>query len=61
MFGRHFGVDDRLISHISSRSVDVIRTNYWVSCIQSFLPWVVKNVVLTLACVLVKLKLIFET
>ncbi|KAG7647070.1 Transcription factor GTP-binding domain [Arabidopsis thaliana x Arabidopsis arenosa] len=29
MFGRHFGVDDRLISHISSRSVDVIRTNYW--------------------------------
>ncbi|XP_006306668.2 LOW QUALITY PROTEIN: eukaryotic translation initiation factor 5B [Capsella rubella] len=29
MFGRHFGIEDELVSHISKRSMDVLRTNYW--------------------------------
>ncbi|KAG7597798.1 Translation protein beta-barrel domain superfamily [Arabidopsis suecica] len=28
-FGKHFGIEDRLISHISRRSIDVLRTYYW--------------------------------
>lgn len=28
MFGRHFEIDDELVSHISRRSIDVLRANY---------------------------------
>ncbi|KAK8967094.1 hypothetical protein KSP40_PGU010428 [Platanthera guangdongensis] len=28
MFGRHFEIDDELVSHISRRSIDVLKTNY---------------------------------
>ncbi|ESQ34679.1 hypothetical protein EUTSA_v10006634mg [Eutrema salsugineum] len=28
MFGRHFGIDDELVSHFSSRSFDILRANY---------------------------------
>ncbi|CAL9215753.1 unnamed protein product [Arabidopsis halleri] len=28
-FGNHFGIEDRLMSHISRRSIDVLRTYYW--------------------------------
>ncbi|GAU13353.1 hypothetical protein TSUD_43070 [Trifolium subterraneum] len=28
MFGRHFEIDDELVSHISRRSIDILKTNY---------------------------------
>ncbi|GMP46445.1 hypothetical protein CsSME_00014601 [Camellia sinensis var. sinensis] len=28
MFGRHFEIGDELVSHISRRSIDVLRANY---------------------------------
>ncbi|CAH2036658.1 unnamed protein product [Thlaspi arvense] len=28
MFGRHFGMDDELVSHISRRSIDILEANY---------------------------------
>lgn len=28
MFGRHFEVDDELVSHISRRSIDMLKANY---------------------------------
>ncbi|KAK1274183.1 hypothetical protein QJS04_geneDACA009741 [Acorus gramineus] len=28
MFGRHFEIDDELVSHISRKSIDVLKTNY---------------------------------
>ena len=31
MFGRHFEIEDELVSHISRRSIDVLKTNYRVS------------------------------
>lgn len=31
MFGRHFEIDDELVSHISRRSIDILKTNYRVS------------------------------
>ena len=27
-FGRHFGTDDELVSHISRKSIDVLKANY---------------------------------
>jgi hypothetical protein len=32
-FGRHFDIDDELVSHISQRSIDVLNTNHQVSYI----------------------------
>lgn len=34
MFGRHFEMEDELVSHISRNSIDVLKTNYRVSTIQ---------------------------
>ncbi|KAI8549455.1 hypothetical protein RHMOL_Rhmol06G0026000 [Rhododendron molle] len=34
MFGRHFEMEDELVSHISRKSIDVLKTNYRVSGIQ---------------------------
>lgn len=31
MFGRHFDIDDELVSHISRRSIDILKANYRVS------------------------------
>jgi len=31
MFGRHFGIDDEHVGHISWRSIDVLKTYYRVS------------------------------
>lgn len=31
MFGRHFEIDDELVSHISRRSIDILKANYRVS------------------------------
>lgn len=31
MFGRHFELDDELVSHISRKSIDVLKANYRVS------------------------------
>jgi translation initiation factor 5B len=31
MFGRHFEVEDELVSHISRKSIDVLKANYRVS------------------------------
>jgi len=31
MFGRHFEIDDELVSHISRRSIDILKSNYRVS------------------------------
>lgn len=31
MFGRHFEVEDELVSHISRRSIDLLKDNYRVS------------------------------
>ncbi|CAL9052104.1 eukaryotic translation initiation factor 5B-like [Musa acuminata AAA Group] len=28
MYGRHFDIDDELVSHISRRSIDILKTNY---------------------------------
>ena len=34
MFGRHFDINDELVSHISSRSIDILEANYKVtSCL----------------------------
>lgn len=33
MVGRHFEEDDELVSHISRRSIDILKTNYRVSMI----------------------------
>lgn len=30
MFGRHFEMDDELVSHISRRSIDILKANYRV-------------------------------
>ncbi|KAL5983084.1 hypothetical protein ACLOJK_017164 [Asimina triloba] len=30
MFGRHFEIDDELVSHISRKSIDILKTNYRV-------------------------------
>lgn len=31
MFGRHFEIEDELVSHISRRSIDILKANYRVS------------------------------
>ena len=31
MFGRHFEIEDELVSHISRRSIDLLKANYRVS------------------------------
>lgn len=31
MFGRHFELDDELVSHISRKSIDILKANYRVS------------------------------
>ncbi|XVE96605.1 hypothetical protein REPUB_Repub02eG0237400 [Reevesia pubescens] len=33
MYGRHFELEDELVSHISRRSIDVLKANYRVSYI----------------------------
>lgn len=30
MFGRHFEIDDELVSHISRRSIDILKSDYRV-------------------------------
>jgi translation initiation factor 5B len=30
MFGRHFELEDELVSHISRKSIDLLKTNYKV-------------------------------
>ncbi|KAF5749295.1 eukaryotic translation initiation factor 5B-like [Tripterygium wilfordii] len=35
MFGRHFGVDDELVSRISRRSIDSLKAYYKASCFDS--------------------------
>ena len=30
MYGRHFDIDDELVSHISRKSIDVLKANYRV-------------------------------
>ncbi|KAL2324624.1 hypothetical protein Fmac_023682 [Flemingia macrophylla] len=32
MFGRHFEIDDELVSHISRRSIDILKANYRIGC-----------------------------
>lgn len=37
MFGRHFEIEDELVSHISRKSIDILKTNYRVCfCILAF-------------------------
>ena len=31
MFGRHFEIEDELVSHISRKSIDLLKANYRVS------------------------------
>lgn len=33
MYGRHFELEDELVSHISRRSIDILKANYRVSYI----------------------------
>lgn len=36
MFGRHFDMEDELVSHISRKSIDILKTNYRVSVLSHF-------------------------
>ena len=39
MFGRHFDMEDELVSHISRRSIDILKTNYRVSVLEIVSPY----------------------
>lgn len=40
MFGRHFEIDDELVSHISRKSIDILKANYRVTShlLLTFIP-----------------------
>lgn len=35
MYGRHFDLEDELVSHISRKSIDLLKANYRVSLLLS--------------------------